>query len=134
MSSAPIHIQKYSGATQEESLRLFAQDAARAAAVGYRPADQTWDGTSLLVTYQYVGIRWMERQARQGSESAGGTSSDSPLLRPGGVSQLLTIVVIGAIFLLVILMLDRGMGGGTISEISRTPLPVPAVQSGARAD
>lgn len=48
----PYQVQVYRGATQAEAARAFAADAPRAAAYGYDPLDQAWDGTTLTVTYR----------------------------------------------------------------------------------
>lgn len=57
MTAQPIRVSKYEGQTQEEALRRFAEDSSQAAGAGYEPASQTWEGSTLLVTYRYVGAR-----------------------------------------------------------------------------
>lgn len=54
-AQSPIRIQKYVAASQEAALQAFAADSSDAAAAGYEPVGQTWEGTTLLVTYRFVG-------------------------------------------------------------------------------
>lgn len=56
MATPPIRIEKYYGETREAALRKFAEDAQRAADAGYESTGQTWDGTTVLVTYRFTGV------------------------------------------------------------------------------
>src|SRR5688572_3598912 len=102
MTLAPIHIQKYEGGSQEESLRLFADDALKARQMGYRPADQTWDGTALLVTYQHVGLA---RAHNPDLLVAPPIQQPASIWeRPGAARQLVVVVIIAVVFMLFITM------------------------------
>jgi hypothetical protein len=121
MSSRPIHIQRYEGRSQEETLRLFADDALRARDSGYRPADQTWDGAALLVTYQYVGAAMAHNPDHVPGPPV--QQPASPWVRPGAAGQLVFVVIIAVAFLLVITLIDRGMGMGSFSFTSSPAVP-----------
>ena len=53
---APTRIQRYDGADQDDTFRLFADDARRAARAGYEAVSHTWEGETLMVTYKFVGV------------------------------------------------------------------------------
>jgi hypothetical protein len=48
----PIQVRTYTEASADASARRFQADAAEAAEAGFYPTSQTWQGTSLTVTYQ----------------------------------------------------------------------------------
>ena len=54
MTSGPVRVVTYRGATYEEAGRKFSADAAEASRHDWRVAHQEWHGTELVVTYQAV--------------------------------------------------------------------------------
>lgn len=86
-NDAPIRIQRYDGSSQEDALRRFAADAPDAAAAGYHPSAQTWEGTSLLVTYA-------RRESAQQSSGllipAGAVAAGGILVAAGSVMPWIT--------------------------------------------
>ena len=62
----PTRVERYDGKDQDDTFRLFADDARRAARAGYEAVSHTWEGEVLLVTYRFVavprkaGSRWAD--------------------------------------------------------------------------
>ena len=52
----PTRVERYDGKDQDDTFRLFADDARRAARAGYEAVSHTWEGEVLLVTYKFVGL------------------------------------------------------------------------------
>jgi hypothetical protein len=52
----PTRVERYDGTDQDDTFRLFADDARRAARAGYEAVSHTWEGEALLVTYKFVGL------------------------------------------------------------------------------
>jgi hypothetical protein len=58
-----VRVHTYFGDTPDESARQFEEDSANAAAHGYFPSSQAWNGPSLTVTYLYRDQRHQQEGA-----------------------------------------------------------------------
>jgi hypothetical protein len=53
---AATRVQRYEGTDQDDTFRLFGDDARRAARAGYEAVAHTWEGSALVVTYKFRGV------------------------------------------------------------------------------
>ena len=97
----------YSAITADQAQQQFEADAARARNEGYEPVAETWDGTTLTVTYHLRRDRSVEAPSVNGAATQGGASFASSLERwPAvalGALLLVSIVMIGSVVLLNVL-------------------------------
>ena len=94
----------YSAITAEQTQRRFEADAAQAEHEGYEPTAQSWDGTTLTVTYERHGDRSAAGPSIHAMTTQGRASLGSALKRrPGlaaGALLLVGVVMVGGVVLL----------------------------------
>ena len=94
----------YSAITAEQAQRNFEADAARAEHEGYEPIAQSWDRTTLTVTYQRHGDRSAAGPYVHAVTTQGGASLGSALERRPGLAaaalMLVGVVMVGGVVLL----------------------------------
>lgn len=77
MQHPPIQVRTYRGDTPDQSAREFQADASFAAANGYYPTSQAWDGPVLTVTYQLQAGQYQWQNPRPGGSDS---TRSSPVL------------------------------------------------------
>ena len=94
----------YSAITAEQAERQFEADATRAEQEGYEPIAQSWDGTTLTVTYQWHADWSTAGPSAYAVTTQGGASLGAALeRRPGlaaGALLLVGVVMVGGVVLL----------------------------------
>ncbi len=94
----------YSAITVEQAQRRFEADAAQAEHEGYEPIAQSWDGTTLTVTYQRRGDEWaagpsVDVVTTQRRAILGSALKRRPGLAAGAL-LLVGVVMVGGVVLL----------------------------------
>ena len=84
--SKTTRLMVYSAMTEEQALRRFEADAAKAEREGYVPVSQSWDRTTLTVTYHRLADAAPVLLSGPGPEKAGAVDLGSKLRRRLGLA------------------------------------------------